>query len=137
MIPTHCGFRPSYSTMHAMLDVLTYTFDNIQNHKNTVLILSGIKIAFDTVNHKILLNKSIRGTAIKHFTSFLIDMHQYVSINNVNSNKNHTQFGAPQESVPGPLLFTLYVNDLINCSIFKPNLFADDTCFVLQHENLN
>ena len=37
----------------------------------------------------------------------------------------------------GPLLFTLYINDLINCSIFKLKLFADDTCFVLQHENLN
>ena len=37
----------------------------------------------------------------------------------------------------GPRLFTLYVNDLNNCSIFKPKLFADDTCFILQHENLN
>ena len=127
--------------MHSMLHVLTCTFDNIQNHKNTALILFDIKKAFGIVNYNILLNKSQHygnwGTALKLFTSFLIDRHQYVSINNVNSNKNPMQFGISQRSLPGLLLFTLGINDLNNCSIIKPKLFADDTYFVLQHENSN
>ena len=126
---------------YAMLDVLTCTFDNIQNRKNTALILFDIKKAFDTVNYNILLNKiqpyGIRSTALKLFTSFLTDRHQYVSINNVNLYTSPMQFGVPQGSVLGPLFFTLYINNLTNCSIFKPKLFTGDTCFVLQHENLN
>ena len=82
-------------------------------------------------------HNGFRGTALKLFTSFQTDRHKYVSINNLNSNKNLMQFGVPRGSVLGPLLFTLYINDFTNCLIFKPKLFADDTCFVLQHENLN
>ena len=124
-----------------MLDVLIYSFDNIQNHKNTALIFFDIKKAFDTVNHNILLNKTqhygIKGTVLKLFASFLTDWHQFISINNVNSNKSLMQIGVPQEFVIGPLLFALHINNLTNCSTFKPKLFIDDTCFALLYKNLN
>ena len=43
----------------------------------------------------------------------------------------------PQGSVLGPLLFTLYINDINSVSQSAPRLYADDTCLILQHENIS
>ena len=44
--------------------------------------------------------------------------------------------GVPQGSVLVPLLFTLYNNDIANCTYATPRLFADDTWLIFQHKNL-
>ena len=81
-LPTQYGFRPAYSTSHAMIDILTSTLDNINVNKNTALLLLDLKKAFyrPTVNHDILLNKlnhyGIRGIANKLFASFLANRKQ-------------------------------------------------------------
>ena len=43
----------------------------------------------------------------------------------------------PQGYVLGPLLFTLYINDINSVSPSAPRLYADDTCLILQHENIS
>lgn len=141
LIPTQYGFRPLYSTSHAMLDVLTTSFDNINSDKNTALILLDLKKAFDTVNHNILISKlqhyGIRGTANSLFASFLTNRYQYVSLNGVKSSIKPINCGVPQGSVLGPLLFTLYINDISNCTTCDPRLFADDTCLILHSDKLS
>ena len=72
------------------------------------------------------------GIANDLFSWNLHDRKQFVKIENVKSDMKVTEYGVPQGSVLGPLLFLLYVNDL-------PRLFADDTCLIVNdssHVNL-
>ena len=141
LLSTQYGFRPFHSTSHAMLDLLTSTYDNINDNKHTAFLLLDLKKAFDTVNHSILLRKlqhyGIRGAAYNLFASFLTNRFQFVYISNVKSNFMPITCGVPQGSVLGPLLFTLYINDISNCTTCKPRLFADDTCLMLNNRNLS
>ena len=60
--------------------------------------------------------------------SYLSNRNLYVSINGYDSNLADVKFGVPQGSVPGPLLFLIYINDLNQALKFcKVHHFADDT----------
>ena len=114
-----------------MLDIFTPSLDNLNLNKNTALLLLDLKKAFDTVNHEILLSKrhhyGIQGNANKLFASFLTNRQQYVFLNYTQSNCRPINCGVPQGSVLGPLLFTLYINDINSVSQSAPRLYADDT----------
>ena len=72
----------------------------------------------------------VSGTALHWFASYLEDREQSVKVDNVLSSPSPLQFGVPQDSVLGPILFTLYcqpLSDLIcrhECDYHK---YADDT----------
>ena len=89
--------------------------------------------AFDTVNHKIFLKKlshcGIKNKSLDWFTCYLSDRKQLISYN-VNSKSTVLDIvcGVLQESILGPLLFLLYINDLTQTStLLVPIIFADDT----------
>ena len=100
-------FRANHSTSHALTDVLTSLYDNINDENYTALLLLDLKKAFDTVNHKTLLTKlehyGIRGPTLDLFASFLTNRYQYVSLENQQSNLKKINYGVPQGSVLGPL----------------------------------
>ena len=70
------------------------------------------------------------------FKSYLTDRQQYTFVNGLESEWLTVLCGVPQGYVLGPLLFLLYTNDISHASNFSINLFADDTCLSLCHNNI-
>ncbi len=84
-----------------------------------LLVLLDLSAAFDTIDHNILLNRlenfvGISGSALALFKSYLSDPHQFVAVNAEVSYWSQVQYGVPQGSVLGPLLFMLYMLPLGN-----------------------
>ena len=80
----------------------------------------------------ILLKKleyyGIKGLSHKWFKSYLSNRQQFVTINGFNSKNQSMNYGVPQGSVLGPLLFLIYINDLHKAIKFSTiHHFADDT----------
>ena len=70
----------------------------------------------------------IKGTAHKLIRSYLSNRKQVCILNNSKSQQKTVQCGIPQGSNLGPLLLTIYINDLPNClKHTQASMFADDT----------
>ena len=85
--------------------------------------------AFDIINHDILLIKlkhyGFRGTFLSLITNYLKDRKYFVCTNGYLSDVKISNIGVPQGSILGPLLFLLYINDIVNCSyLLKIILFC-------------
>jgi len=126
------GFRKGHSTYMALIDLYDHISKAVEDREYSAGVFIDLSKAFDTLNHDILLKKlelyGVRGVALDWFKSYLANRSQCVSSGGVMSSLKPITHGVPQGSILGPLLFILYINDIVNCSkylIFI--LFADDT----------
>ena len=132
--PFQFGFRTNSSTEMALTQIIEEISENMQNGKITCSVFLDLAKAFDTVDHQTLITKlynyGVRGLPAKLIENYLKNRTQITLINNIKSNKEYITCGVPQGSILGPLLFIIYINDIIKSSNFKVNLFADDACLV-------
>ena len=132
------GFRKNRSTYMALLSLEDNLTRALENGEHVVGVY--LDFSFDTVDHMILLQKlyhyGVRGCAHDWFTSYLSNRSQFVTYNGVKSNLNNVKCGVPQGYILGPLLFLLYINDLLfACKRTFPVLFADDSNLFLSGKN--
>ena len=135
------GFRKSHSTSHAIISMVEQ-INNALDSGNIIGVFLDLKKAFDTVNHKIILDKlfryGIRGKSLNWFKSYLTNRKQFVNFQGTESLSEYVTCGVPQGSILGPLLFIIYINDLPNVTNkLVPILFADDTTLLIEGSNIH
>ena len=134
------GFQKNKSTSDAILLFTEQCYQSLENRNNLISIYLDFSKAFDTVNHEILTSKlrkyGFRGSINKWFASYLCDRFQYVDINGCRSTPQKMEYGVPQGSILGPLLFLLYINDMNKATNLELILFADDSTAIASGPNL-
>ena len=103
------------------------------------MILLDLKKAFDTVDHSIILMK-LESSGLGHdvitwFKSYLSGRQQLVDVSETFSSSSGINFGVPQGSTLGPLLFLIYVNDMSAVIKNKLLLYADDSGILVAGKN--
>ena len=125
------GFKQNDSTVNQLLSIVHELYSGLYNKENACLVFLDISKAFDRVCHEGLLFKlkqlGISGTLLKWLESYLTLRKQRVILDGCRSDVSYVEAGVPQGSILGPLLFLVYVNDLVTDLECDPHLFADDT----------
>ena len=104
----------------------------MNNHKIPTNFYIDLSKAFGSLQHDILLEKlahyGLKNKAIALLKSYLSNRKQYVQLSDVRSSVRPISVGVPQGSILGPLLFNIFINDIVKSSTkFNFILYADDT----------
>ena len=136
--PMQSGFRQGHSCADAVHKVVADCLTKKHEHNKVILLFIDFCKAFDCVNHQILTKKlkklKFDGSALALLTSFLNGRRQYVKFGDVSSSTLDINIGVPQGSILAPILFQIYINDLLEIKMFSNSYaYADDTVFLTSH----
>ena len=137
---TQHGFRKHLSTETALLQLTNAIYKNIDNKKISLLMLFDLSKAYDSISHEKLINKLSEVSVDSFwFEDYLRRRVQSVRMGNIISDSKGVNYGIPQGSILGPILFLIYINDLYK--FIEDGLliqYADDTQILLDSklENL-
>ena len=142
LVPNQYGFRSGMTTVDCLVDLIDEITKALDEENYAISIFLDLSKAFDTVNHSILLSKldvyGIRDIENQWFRSYLNKRKQKVFVNGVESDFLEVNSGVPQGSILGPVLFLVYINDIVNATnYFSIRLFADDTSLTAAGKDLD
>lgn len=125
------GFRQGRSCMTQLLEVMEDFTKMFDDKEPFDVVYLDFRKAFDSVPHERLLEKlkgyGITGNVISWVRAFLTGRIQRVKVGEEMSDNAPVLSGIPQGSILGPILFTLFINDLPNSVSSVCKIFADDT----------
>ena len=128
--PQH-GFRKNRSTINAIAYLLDKLYGNINNSIQTYLTFLDFKKAVDSVSHDTLINKlktfGLPKICTNWFRNYLCERSQRVNLDGITSENQIVEYGVPQGSVLGPVMFSIFINDLVTCVHDDMLLYADDS----------
>ena len=130
------GFRPGRSTLDKILYLsqsISDGFNKPRSGSRTILSTIDFSKAFDSVWHPALFHKLISARLPPCFARwtppFLSDRRACVVYQNYKSRSFRVRRGVPQGFVLGPVLFSLFINDLpaslsssVSCSLYADDL---------------
>jgi hypothetical protein len=138
--PFQFGFRENHSTTDAVTALLEIIYKKLNEKNTSALIFIDLSRAFDTICHTILLRKlshyGVSDIAMSWFKSYLQGRTQTTKINDTYSNSEKIDYGVPQGSILGPLLFLIYVNDFQRCHSEISIQYADDTSIIISDKQI-
>ena len=142
------GFRSQHSCQDAISELVGKILKNMEEKKYTTAVFIDLSKAFDTLEHEVLFAKlykyGIRGITLDWFISYLTNRKLRVKCRSgitgriEYSDYYEVDYGTPQGSCLGPLLFLIFSNELhrsLECS--SSILFADDTTIYDQNKDLD
>jgi hypothetical protein len=128
------GFKEKDSAMCQLIKIVDNIYKALEDGKDINLVFLDVSKAFDKVWHRGLIHKlksnGIDGPLLNWLEDYLRDRQIRVVINGQSAAWAKTNAGVPQGSVLGPLLFLVFINDVVNDIQTDINLFADDTSLI-------
>ena len=126
------GFMHHRSSVSALIAVIHDWLSALDSGHEVCVVFFDVKKAFDSVPHVPLLEKlseiGLNPYIIRWIKSYLTDREQFVVVDGASSDPLQVLSGVPQGSVLGPLLFVIYINDVVQqiSNGSRISLFADD-----------
>ena len=142
--PNQSAYKANHGCITALLKITDDILDSIDDSEVSILTLLDFSRAFETVNHRLLIEKlrilGFTQDAIDWVLSYLTDRHQKVVVNNGSSPWVKIKNGVQQGSILGPILFNILVSDMRQFVEFNSSHgYADDTQWKIhtKTENVN
>jgi hypothetical protein len=128
------GYKKMDSTMNQLIHISHDIYTAFEKGQDVCLVSLDATSAFDRVWHSGLIHKlrqkGIMGPLLEFLQSYLTNRKQRVVLKGQCSDYVNISAGVPQGSILGPLLFLVYVDDIVKDIDSNIYLFADDTSLV-------